>query len=146
VAEVQVRLGAVLRHEDLAVLVRRHRARVHVEVGVCLDVDDAEAAGDDEELEEEVPEADEPLIETDEDGEDSDTPAPEEPVEQEDFDEDLDDEEEEDDSLLEEVEEDDEPFAEKMARLVTRLRQQQAEGATLDAAIAENLRRLGYGE
>jgi type I restriction enzyme M protein len=46
----------------------------------------------------------------------------------------------------EDVEEDDEPFAEKMARLVTTLRQQQAEGAKLDAAIAENLRRLGYGE
>ena len=46
----------------------------------------------------------------------------------------------------EEVEEDAEPFAEKMARLVGTLRQQQQEGAKLDATIAENLRRLGYGE
>ena len=45
-----------------------------------------------------------------------------------------------------EVEDDDEPFAQKMARLVSTLRQQQQEGAKLDAAIAENLRRLGYGE
>jgi len=33
-----------------------------------------------------------------------------------------------------------------MSRLVSTLRQQQQEGAKLDAAIAENLRRLGYGE
>jgi len=46
----------------------------------------------------------------------------------------------------EDVEEDDEPFAQKMARLVSTLRHQQQEGAKLDAAIAENLRRLGYGE
>jgi type I restriction enzyme M protein len=32
-----------------------------------------------------------------------------------------------------------------MKRLVATLRQQQAEAAKLDAAIAENLRGLGYG-
>ena len=46
----------------------------------------------------------------------------------------------------EDVEEDAEPFAERTARLVATLRQQQHEGAKLDAAIAENLRRLGYGD
>ena len=40
---------------------------------------------------------------------------------------------------------DGEPFAEKMQRLVTELEAQQAEGARLDAAIAENLRALGFG-
>ncbi len=43
------------------------------------------------------------------------------------------------------VEEDDEPFDEKMKRLVDTLREQQAEAARLDAAIAANLRELGYG-
>ena len=43
------------------------------------------------------------------------------------------------------AEEDDEPFADKMARLVADLRAQQAEAARLDAAIAANLRELGYG-
>jgi type I restriction enzyme M protein len=43
------------------------------------------------------------------------------------------------------VEEDDEPFDEKMRRLTATLREQQAEGARLDAAIAANLRELGYG-
>ena len=43
-------------------------------------------------------------------------------------------------------EEDAEPFAQKMARLAAQLRQQQAEGAQLDAAIAANLERLGFGE
>jgi type I restriction enzyme M protein len=42
-------------------------------------------------------------------------------------------------------EDDGEPFAEKMARLVADLRAQQAEAAKLDAAIAANLRELGYG-
>jgi type I restriction enzyme S subunit len=43
-----------------------------------------------------------------------------------------------------EVQEDDgEPFEEKMKRLVTTLRQQQAEAAKLDAAIAANLKDLG---
>jgi type I restriction enzyme M protein len=42
-------------------------------------------------------------------------------------------------------EEDSEPFAEKMTRLAATLRAQQAEAAKLDAAIAENLRELGYG-
>ena len=42
-------------------------------------------------------------------------------------------------------EEDDEPFDEKMQRLVTTLQEQQAEAAKLDAAIAANLRELGYG-
>ena len=42
-------------------------------------------------------------------------------------------------------EEDGEPFEEKMQRLVASLRDQQAEAARLDAAIAANLRELGYG-
>jgi len=41
-------------------------------------------------------------------------------------------------------EEDDEPFEEKMKRLVGQLRQQQAEAAKLDKAIAKNLKELGY--
>ena len=44
------------------------------------------------------------------------------------------------------TEEDDEPFEEKMQRLVAQLRQQQAEAARLDAAIAANLKELGYAE
>jgi type I restriction enzyme M protein len=43
-------------------------------------------------------------------------------------------------------EEDDEPFEEKMQRLVAQLREQQAEAAQLDAAIAKNLEELGYGK
>jgi type I restriction enzyme M protein len=43
------------------------------------------------------------------------------------------------------VEDDDEPFDEKMQRLVAELREQQAEAAKLDAAIAANLKELGYG-
>ena len=43
-------------------------------------------------------------------------------------------------------EDDGEPFEEKMARLSARWREQQAEAAGLDAAIAANLRELGYGE
>ncbi len=42
------------------------------------------------------------------------------------------------------AEDDGEPFAEKMQRLAAELREQQAEGARLDAAIAENLERLGF--
>ncbi len=42
-------------------------------------------------------------------------------------------------------EKDDEPFPRKMARLVTQLGDQQAEGARLDAAIAANLDRLDFG-
>ena len=41
-------------------------------------------------------------------------------------------------------EEDDEPFEEKMTRLVAQLREQQAEGAKLDAAIEANLAKLGF--
>ena len=41
-------------------------------------------------------------------------------------------------------EDDGEPFEEKMRRLVTTLREQQAEAAKLDAAIAANLKELGY--
>ena len=41
---------------------------------------------------------------------------------------------------------DGEPFPEKMKRLTTTLRQQQAEAAKLDAAIAANLKELGYGD
>jgi len=40
---------------------------------------------------------------------------------------------------------DGEPFDEKMQRLVAQLREQQAEAAKLDAAIAANLKELGYG-
>ena len=43
VAEVEVGLGAVVGDEDLAVLVRRHRARVDVDVGVELQ--DGDRAG-----------------------------------------------------------------------------------------------------
>ncbi|MCC6627193.1 MAG: SAM-dependent DNA methyltransferase [Chloroflexi bacterium] len=43
------------------------------------------------------------------------------------------------------VDDDGEPFADKMVRLVATLREQQAEAARLDAAIAANLRELGYG-
>ena len=42
-------------------------------------------------------------------------------------------------------EEDCEPFEEKMTRLTATLREQQAEAAKLDAAIAANLKGLGYG-
>ncbi|MGV8041971.1 MAG: N-6 DNA methylase [Thermoanaerobaculaceae bacterium] len=42
-------------------------------------------------------------------------------------------------------EDDGEPFDEKMKRLVAQLREQQAEAAKLDAAIAANLEELGYG-
>jgi type I restriction enzyme M protein len=41
---------------------------------------------------------------------------------------------------------DDEPFGEKMARLVEQLREQQAEVAKLDEAIAANLKELGFWE
>ncbi len=43
------------------------------------------------------------------------------------------------------VEDDGEPFEEKMQRLTATLREQQAEAARLDAAIAANLKELGYG-
>ena len=43
------------------------------------------------------------------------------------------------------AENDDEPFEEKMKRLVVQLRAQQAEAAKLDAAIAANLKKPGYG-
>jgi type I restriction enzyme M protein len=43
------------------------------------------------------------------------------------------------------VEDDAEPFEVKMRRLTATLREQQAEAAKLDAAIAANLRELGYG-
>ena len=39
---------------------------------------------------------------------------------------------------------DGEPFQEKMARLVAQWRDQQAEAVQLDAAIADNLERLGF--
>jgi len=42
-------------------------------------------------------------------------------------------------------EDDGEPFAEKMRRLTAMLRKQQTEAAKLDAAIAANLKELGYG-
>jgi len=40
---------------------------------------------------------------------------------------------------------DDEPFDQKMKRLTALLKQQQEEGARLDAAIARNLAWLGFG-
>jgi type I restriction enzyme M protein len=43
------------------------------------------------------------------------------------------------------AEDDGEPFNEKMKRLNATLREQQAEAAKLDAAIAANLKELGYG-
>jgi type I restriction enzyme M protein len=43
------------------------------------------------------------------------------------------------------AEEDAEPFDKRMRRLAAALREQQAEAATLDAAIAANLKELGYG-
>jgi len=43
------------------------------------------------------------------------------------------------------AEDDGEPFEEKMQRLTAMLREQQAEAAKLDAAIAANLKELGYG-
>ena len=45
----------------------------------------------------------------------------------------------------EEVEDDGEPFEKKMKRFATTLRQQQVKAANLDAAIAANLKGLGYG-
>lgn len=47
---------------------------------------------------------------------------------------------------VEAQEDDGEPFPEKMARLTATLDAQFAESATLEAAIRENLHRLGYGE
>ncbi|WP_373182407.1 type I restriction-modification system subunit M [Halomonas campaniensis] len=44
------------------------------------------------------------------------------------------------------VEDDGEPFEEKLQRLIATLRLQRAEAAELDAAIADNLTELGYGE
>jgi type I restriction enzyme M protein len=44
------------------------------------------------------------------------------------------------------VEDDGEPFEEKMKRLTATLREQQAEAAKLDDAIAANLKELGYGQ
>ena len=46
---------------------------------------------------------------------------------------------------VEPQEDDGEPFEDRMKRLVSELRDQQAEGARLDAAITENLRALGFG-
>ena len=43
-------------------------------------------------------------------------------------------------------EDDDEPFDQKMKRLTALLKQQQQEGASLDAAIARNLAWLGFGD
>ena len=44
VAEVEVRLGAVVGDEDLAVLVRAHRARIHVDIRIELQDGDPQAA------------------------------------------------------------------------------------------------------
>ena len=43
-------------------------------------------------------------------------------------------------------EEDEEPFEDKMKRLTAQLREQQAEATKLDAAIADNLKALGFGD
>src|SRR4051794_30404314 len=43
VTKVEVRLGAIVSDEDLAVLVRRHRARIHVDIRIELDDGDGEA-------------------------------------------------------------------------------------------------------
>ncbi len=45
-----------------------------------------------------------------------------------------------------EVAEDGEPFEEKMAKLVARLREQQGEASRLDDAIVANLQKLGFGD
>ena len=45
----------------------------------------------------------------------------------------------------EKLEDDGEPFEERMKRLVAQLGEQQAEAKSLDAAIAANLKELGYG-
>ena len=45
---------------------------------------------------------------------------------------------------VEPQEDDGEPFEDKMTRLVSELREQQAEGERLDAAIAGNLKALGF--
>ena len=44
VAEIEVRLGAVVRHEHLAVLERAHGAGIDVDVGIELDEGDPEPA------------------------------------------------------------------------------------------------------
>jgi hypothetical protein len=44
-AEVEVGLGAIVGHEDLAVLERAHRARIDVQVGVKLHQVDLQPAG-----------------------------------------------------------------------------------------------------
>jgi hypothetical protein len=44
VAEIEIGLGAVVGHEDLAVLIRAHRARIDVEIGVELAQADLVAA------------------------------------------------------------------------------------------------------
>jgi type I restriction enzyme M protein len=46
---------------------------------------------------------------------------------------------------VEEVEGDGEAFEEKMKRFTAQLREQQAEAAKLDKAIAGNIKELGYG-
>ena len=43
------------------------------------------------------------------------------------------------------VEDDGVPFEDRMTRLAARLREQQADGARLDAVIGENLEQLGFG-
>ena len=46
---------------------------------------------------------------------------------------------------VEAQEDDGEPFEDKMKRLIAQLREQQTEGARLDAAIETNLTMLGFG-
>jgi hypothetical protein len=44
VTEVEIGFGAVVGDEDLAVLVRRHRARIDVQIRITLLEGDSEAA------------------------------------------------------------------------------------------------------
>jgi type I restriction enzyme M protein len=46
----------------------------------------------------------------------------------------------------EDLEDDAEPFADKMARLTSLLREQQGESVRLDGVIGQALRRIGHGE
>ena len=46
---------------------------------------------------------------------------------------------------IEPQDDDGEPFEKKMTRLVVELGEQRAKGSRLDAAIAENLKALGFG-
>jgi len=76
------------------------------EVETADEEESEKVAGEEEELEDEVPETDEPLVEAEADEEEAPAAAEDEAVEPAEFEEDLETEEDEDDELLEEVEED----------------------------------------